>query len=119
MAAPNLAAVQTVTGKNFACAPTTSRTTLVPAVGAGKCVKLNCLFLANVDGGSPVDGTVELYDSSAATYFKIANTISVPADASINVLEKGPMYLEEGDKIEITASANGDLEATASGEELS
>lgn len=118
MAAPNIANLSTITGKSYGCAVATTRTDLVPAVTTGRVVRLSCLYLSNVDGSVAVDGTVEYYDSSAAAYYKIGNTLSVPADAAINLLEKAPFYLEEGDKIVVTASAAGDLEAVASGEDM-
>ena len=116
MAAPNIASANTITGKNYGCAVGISRTDLVPAVATGACARLTFLYLANVDGIASVDGTVELYDSSANTYYKLGNTLPVPPDATINFLEKGPLYLEEGDKVVVTASVAGDLEAVASGE---
>ncbi len=59
---------------------------------------------------------VQVYDStSAATgssvsgaLFKIASTVSVPADAVLVLLDT-PIYLEEGDVLEGGASANSDL----------
>lgn len=119
MAAPNIAAVTTITGKNYGCAVLTTRTDLVPAVGVGKVVKVNTLAVANVDGTNAADVTIELYDSSAAVYYKLANTITVPADASFAPNDMLPIYLEEGDKITLLASAAGDLEGAASGEEMS
>jgi len=47
------------------------------------------------------------------------STISVPADATLSVIDKNnSFYLEEGDNIEGGASANGDLVITISYEEL-
>ena len=50
----------------------------------------------------------------------LAHTVSVPADASLVVLSKDTaLYLEENDTIRLTASANGDLQAICSYEEIS
>lgn len=119
MSAPNIASPSTITGKNYGCAVGTSRTDLVPAVGAGKAVKVNDLSVANVDGVNAADVTIELYDSSATTYYKLANTVSVPGDATFAPKDLFPIWLEESDKITVLASAASDLEAVASGEEFS
>jgi len=42
----------------------------------------------------------------------------VPADATLDILSKS-IYLEEGDKIQALASANGDAEIVVSYEEIS
>jgi hypothetical protein len=44
--------------------------------------------------------------------------LSVPADASIDVLTKA-IYLEEGDELRLAANADSDIEAVASYEEIS
>ena len=50
----------------------------------------------------------------------IASTISVPADATLVVIDKNSsIYLEEGDNIEAGAGAASDLTITISYEELS
>ncbi len=82
--------------------------------------KVNTLIVANVDGVAAADLTCSFVDASPSLTTKLANTIAVPADASLVVISKvNPIYLEEGDKITILASSNGDLEATISYEELS
>jgi hypothetical protein len=56
---------------------------------------------------------VGLYRSSASISYEIAHTVSVPADATLDVISKS-IYLEEGDELRLTASANSDLEAVCS-----
>ena len=50
--------------------------------------------------------------------YALANTVSVPADAVLDLISKS-VYLEEGDFIEIKADANNDIHAVCSFEELS
>lgn len=119
MAAPNIVGVTTITGKTAVQAVTTSATAIVSnSAASGKVFKVNSLTVANVDGTNAADITVDLYRSTTA--YRIANTISVPADASLVVISKeSGIYLEEGDSIRCTASANSDLEAICSYEEIS
>jgi hypothetical protein len=117
MAAPNVVNVATITGKTAVQAVGTSATAIVTnSSGSGKVFKVNALYISNVDGTANADITVDLFRSSTA--YKIANTVTVPADASLDVLSKA-IYLEEGDSLRLTASASGDLEAVCSYEEIS
>ena len=75
--------------------------------------------VANVDGTASVDVDVVWTDDSNAdkvTY--LAKTVSIPADASLNVLA-GKVVLETGDKIRAKASAASDAELTLSIMEIS
>ena len=119
MAAPNIVNVATITGKTVGAALGTSSADIVTNVGgSGKVFKVNAIYVSNVDGVNNADVTVGFYDASVTTTFKLANTITVPADATLDVVSKA-IYLEEGDKITALASASGDLEIVVSYEEIS
>jgi hypothetical protein len=117
MAAPNIVNVATITGKTAVQAVGTSATAIVSnSGGSGKVFKVNALYVSNVDGSAAADITVDLFRSSTA--YPIASTISVPADATLDIMSKA-IYLEEGDTLRCTASASGDLVAVCSYEEIS
>lgn len=117
MAAPNIVGVTTITGKTAVLAVTTSATAIVTnSSSSGKVFKVNALYVANIDGTNACDLTVDLFRSSTA--YKIASTVSVPADTTLDVISKS-IYLEEGDSLRLTAGANSDLEAVCSYEEIS
>jgi hypothetical protein len=117
MAAPNIVNVATITGKTAVQAVGTSATAIVTnSGGSNKVFKVNALYVANVDGAAAADITVDLFRSSTA--YRIASTISVPADATLDIMSKA-IYLEEGDALRCTASAAGDLVAVCSYEEIS
>ena len=119
MAAPNIVNVATITGKTVGAALTTSSADIVTnSAGSGKVFKVNAILVANVDGVANATATVGFYNADNTTTYKIANTITVPADATLDVLSKA-IYLEEGDKITALASANSDLEIVVSYEEIS
>lgn len=119
MAAPNIVNVATITGKTAVLEATTTATAIVTnSAASGKVFKLNSIIVANIDGTNAADITVDLFRSSVA--YPIAKTITVPADATLVVLSKETaMYLEEGDAIRCTASANSDLQVVCSYEEIS
>ena len=117
MAAPNIVNVVTITGKTAVQAITTSATAIVTnAADSGKVFKVNALYVSNVDGTSAADINVDIFRSSTA--YHIAKTVSVPADATLDIISKS-IYLEEGDSLRLTANANSDLEAVCSYEEIS
>lgn len=124
MAAPNIVNVSTITGKSATIAlSTTSATTLVSnAAASGKVFKINMIQVANVDGTNAADVTVDLHTaaSGGGTAYSLVSTISVPADASLVVLDKSTaLYLEEDRSITATAGTASDLEVIISYEEIS
>lgn len=117
MAAPNIVNVSTLTGKTAVQSVGTSATAIVEnSAASGKVFKVNSLLVSNIDGSASATIDVDLYRSSTAYY--IAYTITVPADATLDLLNK-TIYLEEGDALRLTASASGDLQAVCSYEEIS
>jgi hypothetical protein len=121
MSAPNIVNVTTITGKTSGIDLTTGGVDIIENPAAsGKVFKINTLIVANIDGTNNADVTVNFVDATGPATRKLANTITVPADASLGVITKDTaIYLEEGDKITGVASADGDLTATVSYEELS
>lgn len=119
MAAPNIVGVTTIYGKTAVQAVGTSATAIVTnSAASGKVLKINTLIVANIDGTSAADITVDLYRGGTA--YRLASTISVPADSSLTPLDKSTViYLEEGDSLRLTAGTAGDLEAVCSYEEIS
>lgn len=118
MANPNIINVAGIFGKTAVQAVTTSATAIVTNnSGSNKIFKINSLVIANVNGTASADITVDVFRSSVA--YKIASTVSVPPDASLVVVTKDTLiYLEEGDALRLTASANSSLEAICSYEEI-
>lgn len=124
MAAPNIVDVSTITGKTaYVALSTTSATQLVSnAAASNKVFKINMIQVTNVDGTNACDVTIDLHsqDDIGGTAYGLASTISVPADASLVVLDKNTaIYLEEDKSISATAGTANDLEIIVSYEEIS
>ena len=91
------------------------------AASSGKVYKINSIIVANVDGSAAADITIKIFseDDLGGTGTAIASTISVPADATLVVLDKSTsFYLLEDKSIGATASAANDLVVTISWEEI-
>lgn len=123
MANPNIVNVAAIYGNSSQVAlSTTSATSLVSnAASSGKVFKINSIVVANVDGTSAADITINIYSQAAlgGTAYAIASTIAVPADASLIVTDKTTsFYLLENQSIGAVAGAANDLVVTTSWEEL-
>ena len=124
MSAPNIVNVTTITGKTNVVDLTTTNATLVvenPAA-SNKVFKINSLVVSNVDGTNAADITISLYseDNIGGTATQIVSTVSVPADASLVVIDKNTsIYLEEDKSIGATAGSASDLKVVCSYEEIS
>ena len=119
MANPNIVSVTSIYAGNAGYNLSATTTATLLTVDADKIVKINNIICANVDGtnaatldlfidglGSGASG-VTTTGADATVY--LAKTISVPADASLVVLD-APIYLMEGDVLKGGASAASDLD---------
>ena len=97
------------------------------AASSNTVVKINSLVAANTSG-SAVTCTVSYYTNetvegsapSGGTAFPIASTVSVPANASLVVIEKSNgIYLLEDNCISVTSGTTNNLTFTISYEVIS
>ena len=118
MAAPNLVAVDTITGKTDILAIGTSLSAITTnAAASNKVYKINSLIISNIDGGNAANVRASLLRSSTNNY--LAYDIEVPADSTLVLIAKDAgFYLEEGDAIQLSASAASDLKGFCSYEIL-
>jgi len=107
MANPNIVNVSSILGKTDTFALTTANANLVTAT-ANTVFKINSILVTNIDGTSAADVTINYFDGTNTR--AIGSTISVPADAALNLIDKtSSFYLEENEIISGLASANSDL----------
>jgi hypothetical protein len=123
VANPNIAAVTTIYGNTNAVSLTTTNATEIVSnsSGSGKVYKINTIMVANIDGSSAADVTVNLYSAAGlgGTATAIASTISVPADSTLIVTDKTTsFYLLENRSVGATAGTASDLVVTCSWEEI-
>lgn len=122
MTAPNLLNPSNILGKTtyLTLADTNETNLLVNASGSNKAMRVTNLMVANIDGTNAADITATLYTAaSGGTGYKIASTVSVPADSTIVILTReNGFWLEEDRRITVQASAGGDLSVICSYEEV-
>ena len=116
MANPNIAgASTTIYGVTTYLTPggTTALVLLPNAASSGTVMKINQIVAANVNGSAAVNATVSIYTNGAVaqgsapsggTAYPIASAVSVPAGASLIVVDKtSALYLMEGTSISVTS----------------
>ena len=127
MANPNIVNVATINGESVGFNLTATTTTTLLTVSSNKILKINRITCANVDGTNAADLSISIvkanFTSAGVTDFDtsgtffLAKTISVPADATLVVLDT-PIYLMEADVLKGGAGAASDLDLFISYEVL-
>lgn len=118
MANPNINSPSSVYANNALVDLTSTTETQVisNAASSGKVYLVDSVLASNVDGSSAADVTLTVYNAATntGTGYKIASTVSVPADATlIPVLKDAGICLKEGQSLYVTASAANDLQVLA------
>jgi len=131
MANPNIVSVTSIFGKTTYLTPSsTSAVVLLPnAASSGTVMKINQIVASNVDGTNAVNVSVAIYTNGAVaqgsapsggTAYAIASTISIPADATLIVVDKTTaIYLEEGTSISVTSGTASKISYSISYELIS
>ena len=131
MANPNIAALTTLTGNTTYYTPSgTTAVVLLPnAASSGQVFRINQIVAANVNGSSAVNATVSIYTNGAVaqgsapsggTAYPIVSVVSVPANASLIVVDKSTaVYLQEGTSISITSGTASGITYSISYEVIS
>jgi len=128
MANPNIVNVTSILGGNAGWNLSATPTDTLMTVDSNVVVKLNSIIVSNVDGTNAADvsvfidglgtGATGVTTTGADATVYIAKTISVPADATLVLLDS-PIYMMEGDILKGGASAAGDLDLLVSYEVIS
>lgn len=131
MANPNIFSASNAYGTTTYYTPTgtTAVVLLANAASSGKVYKINQIVAANVNGSSAVNATVSIYTNgaqaqgsapSSGTAYPVASTISVPANASLIVVDKTTaIYLQEGTSITVTSGTASGITYSISYEDIS
>lgn len=123
MANPNIVNVTAIYGSVSYLAPanTTANTLLTNAVSSGTVLKVDSLTVANVTGSAALT-TVSVNSAAAGggTAYRIAYQISVPANSTLQVIDKNNfVYLTENTSMVVTSGTSSALEYVATYETIS
>tara|TARA_R110000796_G_scaffold75705_1_gene169652 strand:+ start:78 stop:434 length:357 start_codon:yes stop_codon:yes gene_type:complete len=116
MAQPNIVSVATINGVSYVAALTTTLTTTLVTCAAETVCKLNVIRASNITDN---DATVTFDIEVAGTHIKIANEITVPANSSVDIVDKNSsIYLMETDLLRGGCSAASTIDVLVSYETL-
>ena len=122
MANPNIVNVSSIYGGTAYLAPAnTSANSLVSnAASSGTIIKVDSLTVANVTGSAAlVTVSVNSAAAGGGTAYRIAYQISVPANSTMQVIDKNNfVYLTENTSLVVTSGTSGALEYVASYETI-
>jgi hypothetical protein len=121
MTAPNMIALNTVNGNCVGANLTTTSSTTVlnnPA-SSNHCYKINTLNVSN--GNTVLAATVSVtWTSNTGVVFPIAANVIVPAQSTLNVIDKSSQYyLQENCTLSATSNIANVLIVTCSYEDMS
>ena len=129
MANPNIVNVTVINGVTTYLTPSgTTAVVLLPnAAASNKVFKINQIVVANTTG-TAASTTVSIYTNGAVaqgsapsggTAYPVASAISVPANASLIVVDKTTaIYLQEGTSITVTSGTSSALTYSISYEDI-
>ena len=116
MTIPNLVSVATIHAETLVAVLTTTLTTTLVTGESEHVYKINVLRCTNITDS---DATVTIDIEKGGTHKKIANEITVPANAVVDIIDKNTsFYLEETDLIRGGASAGTTIDCVISYEAL-
>lgn len=123
MAAPNLQAPTTITGKTtYVALTSTGETTLLSnAASSNKALRIAHITVANVSATATSTVALRIYTAaSGGTGYSLGTTITVPVGASIILVGKeNPIWLEEDRRLTVQAGTANILEVVCSYEDIS
>lgn len=119
MANVNLKSLTGVLGENGNIADIPTTPSGIVTCGSNQVLKINSLYVANIDGTNSANITADLYNGTSVVSYLVRNT-TIGAGGSINIITAGsPVYITEGQTIRLTSSVAGDLSGFISYERIS
>lgn len=123
MANPNLVNVTSILAEVAYSAPanTTANVLLTNAASSGMVMKINSLTATNVTSAvASVTVSVNSVADGSGTSYRLAYQIIVPANASLQIIDKGNfVYLSENKSLTVTSNVSAALEYVTSYEKIS
>lgn len=119
MANVNLKNLTTVLGENASLDNVPTSATSIVTCGNNEVLKINSLYVSNIDGTNSATVTADVYDGTNVDSYLVKG-LSVGAGGTVNIVtNETSIYINEGQSIRLTSSASGDLAGFISYERIS
>lgn len=117
MANPNIVNVTEIRGKTDLITATTMPTTFISNESeSNKVIKINFLVAASL-ADINAEGVI-ISVERAGNSFSLVSNVTVPVRSTLDILSKS-IYLQEGDSIKVSSTANASIDLICSYEEIS
>jgi len=121
MANPNIVNLTSIYPGLATLAPAniTANTLITNAAASSTVVKINSLTATNVTTSAATVTVAVVTNSTSTTLARLVYQISVPPNASLQIIDKGNfVYLVEDKRIDVTSGTSGAIEYVASYETI-
>jgi len=123
MTNPNMLEVSKIKGENSLVSLSSTIPTLLidNPVDSGKIYKINSIMISNVDGSTPAEISVSVFNGEdlSGLEYPLIFQVSVPNNSSLILVDKSTsFYLKENQSIGATAETANDLVVISSWEEI-
>jgi len=121
MSAPNIINATTINGKTAVVSPAnTSANAILSNNVANHLLRVVSIYVSNLDTVA-CNVTVNYHASAdnSATARPLCDTLSIPANSTLTLLDRGPLYLEENTSLYVTAGTASKLTVICSYEDIS
>lgn len=118
MANPNLKNLTSVYGLTVGMSGVPTSASGIVTCGSNEVLKINSLYVSNIDGTNTASVSADLYDGSVVLGY-YAKELSLGAGGTVNIItNETSVYLNENQSLRLTASTSGDLSAIVSYERI-
>lgn len=119
MANPNIVNVTSIYGETVGLNVTTANANVVQnGSSSGAVYKINSIYASNISNSNNMDLNIDLI--RLANTFSILRNVTIPYNATIVALSKdSTIYLKEGDALQVSCSANSNVQVVCSYEVIS
>ena len=121
MAAPNIVNVSQINANtNLANVTTSLQNVVTNAASSGKVYKVNNIQLSNYSSATVTANVIFNRSSASPASYYITGSISIPATSTLVAVAKDTsFYMEEGDVLQMSTSANSSVHGVVSYEVIS
>lgn len=117
MANPNLAGISGIFGKSVANTSIGTSLTTVLTAASDRVYKINTLLLSNTDATDTA--LVKAAIDKNGTVVTLVDNVEIPVGAAFTAIDKSiPIYLEEGDDLQVSSNTGSDVHVLVSYEDI-
>ena len=117
MANPNLAGISGIFGKSVANTSIGTSLTTVLTTATDRVYKINTLLLSNTDTAN--SALIKAAIDKSGTVVTVVDNVEIPVGTAFTAIDKSiPVYLEEGDTLQVSSNTGNQVHVLISYEDI-